>query len=66
MSKATNTYKPDYVSSPWETVQEMDVPIGKHMAETLFAATGVPIKFWLNREKHYRAAVNPRAGNDVK
>ena len=66
MSKATNTYKPDCTSSPWETVRELDVPINEHMAEMLFIVTGVPINFWVNREKHYRAAVNHRAGNDVK
>lgn len=49
-----NEFNPDYVSSPWETVLELDIVIDEHIARMLYTATGVPVRFWLNRERNYR------------
>jgi hypothetical protein len=54
-------HNPDYVSSPWSTAKDCmevletrDAPITEEMAEHLEAITGVPSRFWNNREKNYR------------
>lgn len=49
-----NKYEPDYVSSPWETVLELDVEIDELLARVLGEKTGLSYQFWLNREKNYR------------
>ena len=50
-----NEYEPDYVSSPWETVLELDVKIDELLARVLGDKTGISYQFWLNREKDYRS-----------